>query len=78
MSKKKSKKKSKKDSNELAPPLNRSILDTKGVRVLITALAAAVVEQLLEAIAKPADDSKAGNQGLNKLGNLMQEAAVSL
>jgi hypothetical protein len=82
MSKKKSKKKSEKNSNKpvqdkLAKKFNSSFLDNNGVRALVIALAAAIVEQLLEAIAKQGKSSNGENAGLSKLGDAIKDAAIA-
>lgn len=83
MGKKKSKKKNKKDANKLEKQLvekklDSSILDNRGIRALITALAVAVVEQLLQAIATQGDGSQDQGKKLSKLGDAIKEAAASL
>lgn len=69
----------KQDSNPVEKKFNSSnILGNSSVRALITALAVAAVEQLLEAIAKQGNNFKDGETGLSKLGDAIKEAASSL
>ncbi len=67
------------DSNPGEKTLNTSnILGNSSVRALITALAVAAVEQLLEMLAKQGGNSNDGDSRLSKLGDAIKEAALSL
>lgn len=67
------------DSNQVEKKFDTSnILGNSNVRALITALAVAAVEQLLEVLAKQGGDSKDGDSRLSKLGDAIKEAALSL
>ncbi len=69
----------KQDSNQVEKKFDASnILGNSSVRALITALAVAGVEQLLEVLVNKYGDSKDGDSRLSKLGDTIKDAALSL